>query len=1136
MNKILIALLFSIAVNFTAQDFGNKDIGDINRIFLPPPTANNLMKFEEVPISYYTGIPDISIPLFNIPTNSKDINLNAQLKYHPLSAKPKDKAGEQGLGWNLVVGGSITRTVRGGAPDEKNISKNDLTSQKTKYGIYNQNNNPTYQIIDNNAVGLNTSEYAFNAAMGRYDTEYDLYQYNFMGYTGRFYVKKEGAGRIVEKLDKNNLKITCKVDNLSQEITEFVVIDDKGVKYTFNVIEKSSQTVTTIKIGLHNQTPMMTSNFDPGNYPVSYLLGKVDSPSDDNLLLFTYDLNANINYEEAPNLVRRNAYNIFYNDDDPILNFNVDTSIPGSLESSTVHNISQTKILTSIIVKDRAKIILTYEKGREDSNYQNPQDLYKLKTIESQFLGVSNNSAIKKYEFNYKYSPQIELLPIDGPSKQLKKLLLDKVTEINFNGQNNEYKIEYFDTSIFSTSVKEDRWGYFESPYTFTNIVKSIQYPTKGKVEFNFEENDYSSYPTIDDEVGDINTNMQSVKDYIKLTPIENSLGYSDFSITKKEFFTISSSQTVRISCYYGNLIYYPWTLNIFKKNNLNQYVEVHRFDEHQQQPTSPGGLVSNPYPSGTPLITEKELYIPLLEPGIYYMTLNSPSIFSSSNLNSTFVAHTSENTLIEQKKKKGGGIRISEILYYNDVNNHNPAKKKVFNYQNITNPLLSSGSLVFPEPLYFYNDNFNLLYTQDNQYGFTHHNVQYNAQLIVTTNYNLLPIQKTQGSDVGYQYVTIEDIDLQNNKKGKTVHKFRSPLDFPNQSHMFTVMPIVPIANQDYLRGQLFSTKVYDANNNILSEIENQYTSTEYERNDGIKIKDNFYNNIITKNYKYDTYQEFVNHIGSNVILISPYKNFEKFGVTLPIQKIEKSYFYKNGVQSSVSATTNTLYNSLDYPTSVTQLFSDGDSNVASYKYAYEKGNTRLINANMVGVPLEKENKKNNNVITKVETFYNDVNHYLPTSLATTDLSGVVITEVIYDKYDSNGNLLQYTTKDGVVTSIIWGYNFTQPIAKIVGASYDEVSPLASEIISASDTDINTATEQILIDKLDIFRNSVHSIPRQYSQVATYTYDPLIGVTSITPPSGIREIYKYDSANRLEKIVDEEGKILKEFKYNYKP
>lgn len=53
--------------------------------------------------------------------------------------------------------------------------------------------------------------------------------------------------------------------------------------------------------------------------------------------------------------------------------------------------------------------------------------------------------------------------------------------------------------------------------------------------------------------------------------------------------------------------------------------------------------------------------------------------------------------------------------------------------------------------------------------------------------------------------------------------------------------------------------------------------------------------------------------------------------------------------------------------------------------------------------------------------------------------------------------------------------------------------------------------------------------------QITTYTYNPLIGVTSVTPPSGIRENYIYDNSNRLEKIIDLNNNILKEFKYKYK-
>jgi len=73
---------------------------------------------------------------------------------------------------------------------------------------------------------------------------------------------------------------------------------------------------------------------------------------------------------------------------------------------------------------------------------------------------------------------------------------------------------------------------------------------------------------------------------------------------------------------------------------------------------------------------------------------------------------------------------------------------------------------------------------------------------------------------------------------------------------------------------------------------------------------------------------------------------------------------------------------------------------------------------------------------------------------------------------------------------------------------------------------------ETVLLSILNSFRNSLSN-----NQITTYTYDPLIGVRSITPPSGIREVYLYDSANRLKEIREnsQTGNLLKEFKYNYK-
>ena len=240
------------------------------------------------------------------------------------------------------------------------------------------------------------------------------------------------------------------------------------------------------------------------------------------------------------------------------------------------------------------------------------------------------------------------------------------------------------------------------------------------------------------------------------------------------------------------------------------------------------------------------------------------------------------------------------------------------------------------------------------------------------------------------------------------------------------------------------------------------------------------------------------------------------------------------------LTTTTNYFYNNPLHHQLTQQktTYPDNTVSTSNFVYAHEKGNQKLINAHMIGIPLATEVKENGKVLNKSETKYDSPIHLFPTSALSFDLQNPVTgsTELSYDQYDSKGNLQQYTTRNGISTTIIWGYNQTQPIAKIEGAKLSDIpQALIDNIVNASvnDGQLSTeASEQSLISALDLFRNNA---ALSAYQISTYSYDPLIGVKSITPPSGIREVYKYDTANRLEKVIDINGKVLKEYKYNYK-
>lgn len=305
---------------------------------------------------------------------------------------------------------------------------------------------------------------------------------------------------------------------------------------------------------------------------------------------------------------------------------------------------------------------------------------------------------------------------------------------------------------------------------------------------------------------------------------------------------------------------------------------------------------------------------------------------------------------------------------------------------------------------------------------------------------------------------------------------------------------------------------------------------------NRGLIVSKEIYNSsnqkIASENHEY-TYED----IGVNPFIIedvSGYISLYPFFVKKH-KTINTLFFPQN---RSVTTSSETMVNKNDFNVEYTKESSDqGDITETYYNYPYSKQITKLLNKNMYKNLIETRTLFNGEVVSKTENKYDEPSHLFPTSVLSQNLlTGSMATQMTYDQYDAKGNLLQYTTKDGVSTAIIWGYNGTLPIAKITGATYAQVSNLTSAIIAASDADalaVYNNDETALLNTLDNFRNQPGL---SAFQIATYTYDPLTGVRSLTPPSGIREIYIYDSAGRLHKIVDEQGKILKENTYNYKP
>ncbi|WP_155845832.1 DUF5977 domain-containing protein [Chryseobacterium gregarium] len=158
------------------------------------------------------------------------------------------------------------------------------------------------------------------------------------------------------------------------------------------------------------------------------------------------------------------------------------------------------------------------------------------------------------------------------------------------------------------------------------------------------------------------------------------------------------------------------------------------------------------------------------------------------------------------------------------------------------------------------------------------------------------------------------------------------------------------------------------------------------------------------------------------------------------------------------------------------------------------------------------------------------------------TPSSAVVEEKETYQLYDNAGNLLQSKNNTEISSTTLYGYKQSLPIVTIKGMTYgqnmqafnlapnDPNSYLQLEIVKKSDLDKDNVSENNFISELNNFRNKAEL---KGFEITSYVYDPLIGVKTVIHPSGVKDNYTYDSLNRLEKMLDTEGNILKEYKYN---
>ncbi|WP_449389299.1 hypothetical protein [Chryseobacterium lineare] len=1086
MKKICIYfLLVFLTHNFYSQQtVGNNQLDRQVLDFPTSPDAYSLSKVGKLPMDLFNGKANINIPIYSVRIGGLDFPIG--LSYNTGGIKQNEIASSVGLGWALSMPNSISKNI---------FDKDDDFSPLFFHDINHATNTLAgFDIFDN------TKQADMDLlSSGQYDLKPDLYMYNLPGLSGNFIVN-------------NNIGYTIPHEDIKIEKVSpgFTITDTQGNRYwlSYNnqVFSKSTGQAPQLSMNQMSLDSLRTSNGDILKFEYQKVQKYTEKTVYEKRYIYTiYENYTPTGYEEFPTL---------------------NPSPPDVINTE-----NNTENLISKIIFPEGEISFLYS---GDENLLTTSDAMYRKDLNSSVGGKALKRVIVKNKGG-KIIKQISLTHSYFESASLNKTYEDyrlKLTEVidDLNGSKHSFTYNEQYPLIRRNGNSDDLWGYFNSnitsgsnipfvygsnstiiggsrdrgvnaQYTQMGVLTKVKYPTGAEKKLYYENNDsgqtstHTEYHTetidgIDSDVA-INPNELSVTKTVTIDPAlhDVKVHFSNGCLNNTDPQTFPSGGD------YSSCRGFVTVGSITNNYHVTQEIPVNN--------------------------TGQPIQLKLTRFGDCGCSLSISHGYTTSYTQTT-------NQLV-------GGLRIKQIedidnnnvsnIFYYDYNNSGTLKRKFSFYKpyyRVAEPRINVGT---PDP--------DVGYIAPADY--VTEIKEYQSSGNAFTSYN-------SGNIMTYSKVT------ERNGLGEIIHIFTNDNQLPYSPYSNTT-----VSYTDWRNGLPLTTIYKKGSDTLRKEV------FHYEFNPLKNPKAGF----IVGNPDEMAF-------GMDLFMV---KYHNSHGLAVNLANYEMSYYplsiYGGAIEKKQSKTTEYFKNNkvvetvTDYTYSDTDInkpinlisakntYKDGSFDVTGYTYAHDQGNQLMIDRNMIGIPLETTTTQTiggtTKTLGKTKTIYptslptaQTGNLVLPTSTLSYDLQfpTVVSAEILYDKYDSKGHPLQYTTKDGISTAIIWGYNNTQPIAKITGAKLSDISlPLINTIVSASDSDasaIQNNDELAFLTELNNFRN--HSSMAGY-QITTYTYDPLIGVRSITPPSGIKEVYLYDSAKRLMEIREDSqtGKLLKEFKYNYK-
>jgi hypothetical protein len=490
-------ILLIIGITYTNMIRAQMDI--------PTPSTYDFVRSGNIPLNGYTGTYNLNIPLYNY--QDKNLKFNIGLSYSSAGFKPSKRESQVGLNWHLNVGGVITRKIKG-IPDDQVDKKTSvgLTFKRSGFYLLAKKKAFTHKQLEKENIVTSYYKYPIiNYSSKKYETEPDMFYFNVNGLSGSFYINIDG-----EIVVKSNRKIKVELESFSEQSyggenelndSEIKLIDERGYIYIFggnkNYLEyegnlfKTHNTFalfTNVKIISWYLKEIIANN----NRKITFKykeLGK-DYPLIEGIDSYHYILNKVNVYKRTEN---KGMPSEFYPNDD------------------CYYSVSK-KCYLEEIKSDFCDIKFNYSRKEEyfyddfdvDLKY-NQRDL-KLDSIE---ITTSEFSLSKKLFYEYL-------------GEGSKRMFLVKVDQGNAT-YNFDYYKNYSFPKPFTSNI--DHWGFWnggneddnrklipivdvnptngEVTYSGNNrkpnqlfcnagMLKSVEYPTKGKTTFEYEPHEYS--------------------------------------------------------------------------------------------------------------------------------------------------------------------------------------------------------------------------------------------------------------------------------------------------------------------------------------------------------------------------------------------------------------------------------------------------------------------------------------------------------------------------------------------------------------------------------------------------------------------------------------------------------------------